>query len=458
MSSAQGVPASASGAEDMTAHRHPAPCPVPDVAGGVCDPGHMDQLPGAEDVGAYLKRTCLRDFGPPPDGEADGESYRATLDRDDVPVPRLLRSALVIAGFAAYGPGEKVEWWVNFTYRGHPCALAHEKFGVRLYVHTDSGEDAAADLSARIVRKLLAAVRAVEKLIVEAAPQLLGRGEATVANQHHVLRRAFDYFRDRAEHPTFIPDVKTEYQTPPGLVTKSFGYSSGGAHMAVNAFHDLVAALTAYVSALEHALVLALPFRGFDPDKEDLTGIIGARWGEKWERVLGKDEEANTYRARLAEVVERWRNPYSHGGFEKGHGSTIYLHTPGVGAVPIGLTGVRSSPRFTLFPASESDIGAVFVLLDELDTWLSIRLPEAMRWINSGLPVRYDEAFRTDLTEALAVGRFERFLEYHSYRQDQVDNMDYQASRLSTLKPAHLQARATSSRTCSRSSSGTTPG
>jgi hypothetical protein len=50
---------------------------------------------------------------------------------------------------------------------------------------------------------------------------------------------------------------------------------------------------------------------------------------------IARDKEAAHYLGRLTAVVERWRNPYSHGGFEKGHGATVYLHAPGVGAVPI---------------------------------------------------------------------------------------------------------------------------
>ena len=75
------------------------------------------------------------------------------------------------------------------------------------------------------------------------------------------------------------------------------------------------------------------------------------------------------------------RNPCSQDGFEKGCGATIDLHTPGVAAVPVGLTRVCSSPLFSFLPASETDITEVFDLFDEIDSWLESELPEAMRWI-----------------------------------------------------------------------------
>jgi len=389
-----------------------------------CNHDRMETLPGADDAGPYLRSTCLRDFGPALTDPV-GQGFRIPVERDRVPVPRLLKAALVIAGFPAYGPGEKVEWWVTFTYRGHACTLAHQKFGVRLFVHTDDGEASASRLAEDVMRKLVAAVRTVERLVLDAAPVLLGRGDATVTNQHSTLRRAYDYFRARAEQPEVVSDVRTDYPTPPPGLNFASSFLSGKAVMAINSFNDLVAAITAYLSALEHALVLALPFRDFDPEREDLTKLIGARWGDKWVRLLGKEDEANDYRARLTEAVERWRNPYAHGGFEKGHGSTIFLHAPIAGAIPIGLTNVRTSPRFTLFPASESDIEGVFTLFDELDTWLSIQIPEAMEWITSALDVRFDLAFREDLDEAIRLGRFDRFLRYHEGQQEQADNMDY---------------------------------
>lgn len=154
--------------------------------------------------------------------------------------------------------------------------------------------------------------------------------------------------------------------------------------------------------------------------------MIGSRWGEKFDRVLGKDVEAVRYRQRLFDVVERWRNPYSHGGFEKGHGATIYLHAPGVNAaVPVGLTRVRNSPLFSFIAARETDIAQVFALFDDIDAWLAARLPEATAWISSGLDVRYDSIFRSLLADARAEDDFRGLLHFFEHRQATIDNMDY---------------------------------
>ena len=44
----------------------------------------------------------------------------------------------------------------------------------------------------------------------------------------------------------------------------------------------MIAVIELYISLLDHDLVLALAFSGFDPAKVDLTSMIGSRWGAAW--------------------------------------------------------------------------------------------------------------------------------------------------------------------------------
>ena len=158
----------------------------------------MNSLPGAADAGERLKRTALRDFGPDPDNKPNGTSYKMTLDPYEAPVPSLLKYALTLIGLMAYGPDEKVAWWVNFTYRGEPCVLAYEKFGLRLYLRTEAPEEEARKTQVKVAKQLRSSMRVVEKVILDAAPELLGKGDATVVSQHRSLQRAYEYFRERA--------------------------------------------------------------------------------------------------------------------------------------------------------------------------------------------------------------------------------------------------------------------
>lgn len=337
----------------------------------------------------------------------------------------LLRHALSLIGIPHEGPWEKVAWWVVFQYKGYPCSLAHQKFGLRLRISADLTEERAGVVLRQIQKKLTSAVRTVEALLAETAGDTLNSGNVTVVNQHLQLRRAYDYFRQRAANPELVEDVDESGESPGGGTWWS--HVSGKNVMALNASHDLVAAISAYVSVLEHDFVLVLPFLDFDPSSDNLTEIIGDRWGDKWRRVIDRsDQEAGRLRERLVEVVERWRNPYSHGGFEKGHGATVYLHTPGLGALPVGMSSIRDSPLFSFHPVSEFDVAEVFGLFDDIDAYLVRKLPHAMAWIDSGLNVRFDADFIAQVSSSLeSQGDLEKLIDAYAYRQDMINNMDY---------------------------------
>lgn len=133
------------------------------------------------------------------------------------------------------------------------------------------------------------------------------------------------------------------------------------------------------------------------------------------------------YYDKLVEVVERWRNTYSHGGFEKGHGSSVFLHYQGIGAVPVGLSSATERTGIFFTHATDEDINGVFELFDELDSWLSgTHLRYAMEWITSGLQVRFDPAFRADLVKAMkSPERFSKYVDYSSHLEERAVNMDY---------------------------------
>lgn len=129
----------------------------------------MERLPGEEEAGEWLRETCLRDFRPASDDlEDEGtatDSWQLAIPPQLAPVPYLLRYALGLIGLEARGPGEKVAWWVNFTYKGESCQLAFEKFGLRLYLRTASAKTAAGARLEEIAKKLQASMRTIEKVI-----------------------------------------------------------------------------------------------------------------------------------------------------------------------------------------------------------------------------------------------------------------------------------------------------
>lgn len=332
--------------------------------------------------------------------------------------------ACSLAGLRLSGPGEKVAWWTTFVLDDARYELAHQKFGLRLRLASDGFDPADVELRMRTtIKRLVSATKIVEKEVGKRSQTLIDQGDATVINQHVRLHRVYEYFRDRAVNPEIVEDLNEKSETTFGT---SWLFRSGRAKMELNSSHDMAAAVTAYLSRFEHDLVLTLPFAGFDPASDHLTRFIRMRWGLKFDRIFGKDEQARALLERLIQVVEAWRNPYAHGGFEKGHGSTIYVHVPVAGALPVGLSAARARPSLALGITHSIPPAEVFALFDEIDKWFAAAWPQAFAWIDSGLAVRFDSEFLDELELCRAdQERFESFLSDSEYRQDQVDNMDF---------------------------------
>ena len=372
----------------------------------------------------------MREFrAPGPNINYKSGPYRRSVGLKEIPLPELARYALELVGLSSAGRLEKVAWWVSFTFQDRHCELSLEKFGLRINVEAVDGDETQAhEVTNQIVKRLRSSTRIVENLLLApAAPRLFQAGMATVVNQHRSLRRTYEYFRDRASNP-FVVEDERKYLGAEGDLSRGMLFTSGKHEMQLNSFHDLVASVNAYLSLLEHNMVLSLPFEGFDPSECPLEKFIGMRWGEKYRTFFGLSTgDEKRYYDRLVDVVERWRNTYSHGGFEKGNGSTVYLHYDGIGPIPVGLSSANEQPGILFRPDIDDDINHVFDLFDEFDSWLSdVRIPFAMEWITSGMHVRFDPEFRAELDAALVSSeRFTGFLEYQSYLYDRDVNMDW---------------------------------
>ncbi|WP_309066831.1 hypothetical protein [Microbacterium sp.] len=390
----------------------------------------MEELPNAAALGHRLRTTMLRDFERPTGSDlvaSWGPLSRITIGLDECPIPAVMGLALKLAGLERFGPGEKVAWWVSFVREGVRYEVAHQKFGLRLRIAGDGLSES--EIETRLTqtkKKLISATKVVEKGINANTDRLVDSGDATVVNQHRRLEQAYEYFRDRALNPAVVEDEHLEIKPGDGFGISGWSFTSGAAVMQLNSTHDVVAAITAFLSRLEHDLVLSLPFAGFDPSEDRLIEFIGQRWGLKYERVLGKTGQAKVYLDKLVNVMERWRNTYTHGGFEKGNETTVYAHVPDVGALPIGVSSMRGRSFLSLPNATNGTIRDVFALFDEFDEWFATAVPQASTWIQSGLDVRFDVGFR-DLVRSLAddPDRFQRYVDYVDHQVDQAMNMDF---------------------------------
>ncbi|HEY8629590.1 MAG TPA: hypothetical protein VIL73_03470, partial [Gaiellaceae bacterium] len=344
----------------------------------------------------------LRDFGPAIRPDFREASFRrVAMEPRRVPLPSLYRFVLLeTCGAVDLPRGDKTAFDVGFRYRQTLTTFALQKFGVRIYVDTAVAEDKTQAFAKELVDKLGKGVGLVEKqLLRPLADEQFDAGNVTIGNQLGFLRSTYEHFRDQAREtfatkPTPPPSRtwrdKLPWRRPSPVTSLGLGEAIGGElrRRRVGAYNTL-AAVNAYFSLLEHALVLVLPFVDFDPSGGRLATFIGDRWGLKLKRVfdLGNDADASRHYNLLHDIAETYRNTYSHGGFDK-EGAAVWVHLPKIGALPARLSDIREAPHFEIFPVNEADLASIVAAFEGVDHWLrSAQTKYGMRWVEAGLDV-----------------------------------------------------------------------
>jgi hypothetical protein len=379
-------------------------------------------------------RLPLRDFSPLVEhrrgfARSDRPSERIPIARERLPVIASVQLVMrLLVGARRLGRAEKLAWEYPFAYRGRACSLAHEKFGLRLYLEPSSDAGCRSD-GEEIVKKLSAATRMLDNGILKlAAAEETAAGHLIVWNQVPKLRGMYDYFRRLA----------TEAYAGNGFLAKDHDERSEGSVFMqqlrviperTEGFYATVAMTMSFFSLLEHLLVFALLATDFDPTQESLTDFIGSRLSEKFKRVFDVtgDPEAKRYYQKLHEAAETWRNPYGHGGFDKRHG-TLAFFMPGIGPFPLLLSDIRKHPSFSVVPEREQSFDELCTLFDDLGRWLRTGIvAPGIAWAEAALDIAFTEAFLGQFRQALAEGpaAFEDYLMTTSYRDDQATNMDW---------------------------------
>ena len=379
-------------------------------------------------------RLPLRDFSPLPDDRAGfARSGRPSsclqIDRDRLPVVASVRLVMrLLVGAHWLGRAEKLAWEYPFAYRGRACSIAHEKFGLRLYLEPSSDPDCRSD-GEEIVKKLSAAARMLDKgLLKLVAAEETAAGHLVVWNQAGRLRAMYEYFRRLATEAYAGNGFLARDHDEQARDTQFLRYFRAVPEM-TEGFYATVAMTMAYFSLLEHLLVFGLLTAGFDPARESLTEFIGLRLLDKFTRIfdVAHDREANRYCQRLHEAAETWRNPYGHGGFDKQGGSLAFF-MPGAGSFPLLLSDIRKHPSFSVVPEREQSFDQLCVLFDDLDTWLRTgQVATAIAWADAGLHIAFTEEFLRQFRQAAAEGpaAFDDYLMATSYEDDQATNMDW---------------------------------
>jgi hypothetical protein len=378
-------------------------------------------------------KSSLRDFAPDPDAESLYPTGAWAINREIKvteelrPLPYTVFITLCkLSGYKYFGREEKVAWAIPVTFKGVPFLLSHRKSGFKVSsaAPPGRGDELAAEMLARLNRAIGIADRLME-------PEVKARvraGKVTVINKYHTLRHMYRFFRDRAAAAFAAPPTSTaapalglegEVALPP-YESRERATREG--------FYYTVAMLDAYFSLLEHVLILLLPFAGFDPARDDLVGLIGTQWGDKFKRLfdVNADQTAKRHYDALKEVKEKYRNTVSHGMFEKG-GASLYFHDPEFGSVPVRLSRHPDGIHFLFTPVDEVKFAEICALLDAAEAFLKdgpARL--GMKHVEEGLDSIFAGEWLDRYRAAMTSDEdFDQLLEYEGYLVDQHGDMDF---------------------------------
>jgi hypothetical protein len=324
----------------------------------------------------------------------------------------------------AMKPFEKTLWAIPVCFKGIALRIEHAKFGLRFFTESP---DESAPLVSELASVLGRALRLAEQLIQPFVESQIRAGRVTLRNIFVMLEDRYRFLRKHAEaaYESDPPAINVTHRDEHG---QPMGWTGDPMKPTREGFYFGSAALDAYFSRLEHFLVLALPFCGFDPAADDLVSLVTMTWGDKFKRIfpLDVDRDAQRLYQKLRDVKERFRNTIAHGGFEKGV-SSLFVHFPPVGAVPAQMSEYPDSIHFSMYPIAGPTFHDVCSVFDETDAHLArSRTRFAYKYAGSGLDVAFDahtvEEYRLASSSDEA---FEEFIERQGYFHDMHANMDW---------------------------------
>lgn len=333
----------------------------------------------------------------------------------------LAREVMVVFGAVDLGQ-ETADWQYGFTVDDVPCVLTWVRRRLHLALDLDDA-DAAKQLAERVVERLAAGQRVVNKSLSERLkswlPPAIEAGEIIITNQYATLRGSYEYFRKAAE----------EAYAGNGRLADSLMWADLFAGRgAQEGWWNTYAMATAYFSTLEHVFVGCLPFTSFDPANGNLrTVIVADSWHDKMSRVIKlNNAELPSWFSELCDIGHRVRNMYSHGTFNaKGGAAAISVELPDVGPVPVAVGEFGARPELLFVGGDKDDFDHICAVFDTCDEWLTNGpLVDGYKWVLEGLEFRFDAQFRADAADARNQGRFDEFLSAASIRMDDEMNED----------------------------------
>lgn len=374
-------------------------------------------------------RHCLKDF----------ENDIATLESDtfmseeglDVAANRVPPYYIVFLMFVALleyryrGREEKVAWTIPVKYKGIPFLLSLWKFGFR--VLTLKGTTIEQQLLDEMLMQLKKGTTIADRLLQPLFQEQFQKGNFVVANSYLKLNNMYCFFREKAKQAfnRRPRKPKVRLRNKEGI---PIAWGSSPLEFEFQGFYYTVAMMDAFFSRLENLLVFSIPFVGLPPSVTSCMTFIALPWADKFKRIfnLNNDKAALGQYEKLREIKEKYRNPISHGFFQRDNAS-IFIQMPIVGAIPLNLSIIKDNLHFSLVPISKVTYSTICATFDSFEDFLrESSLKYALRFAEAALDVAFDSNSIAMYQAAIkSEAEFEIFIEKMSYLDDMYTNMDW---------------------------------
>jgi hypothetical protein len=374
-------------------------------------------------------RYCLKDFG------SDVAAFKsATFMREErLHIPENLNPPAYIVflmfvyllGYKYSGREEKVAWTIPVTYKSTPFLLSDRKFGFRILAikGTSPTQEVLNEMLIQLKRGTLIADRILQPLFQEQ----LQKGGFVIANSYIKLTSMYDFFRRKAKqaYNRKPRKPKVHKQNKEGI---PLSWSSYPFEFEFQGFYYTVAMIDAFFSRLENLLVFSIPFVELAREVSSYTAFISLPWADKYKHIftLKNNLPALKQYEKLRDIKEKYRNPISHGFFQKDNAS-IFIQMPMVGAVPLNLSMIKNNLHFSLIPISKDTYYEICASFDSFEDFLrSSSLKYALLYAEAGFDVAFDSHSIAKYREACrSEEEFEMFIEATSHYTDMCMNMDW---------------------------------
>ena len=374
-------------------------------------------------------KTLLKDISIIKDTTQRNDDQRVEINFFENPLdPNLLAYCFdVILGFdVRYRIFEKVNYIIDFDYKGTFATVGHFKMSYRLSIETQYRDE------------IIASFEKVQPLL-ERLFMLIGE-QAMISNEFSMENESCDYFSKLVFYEKRIEslvqrkriieekcygkyDILETDGTYKRMRMKGSNYLRA---LEAEITYDIEAYIDTFFSALEHVLTLLYPFTDrFTTSKSYYKSYIrNTKW--HWENKI-QDVCGNSMPERITSALRRikevYRNHNAHGGFSRE--MMAYVQIPHFGRFPMYVgkeylkgfvDGVSDRISYDMYLNAKKVFSEFW---DVLDTVYEI----PMLFVRSGLPISIDTDRYTENVDSME--QAERLISKMWFDLDNQSNMDW---------------------------------